>query len=185
MPDDPPISSAPLRERSEESPKPLGTRDFFTPVLHVASLCYFLALPILAVLISIDIDFGGRWMCDPRPVGALGTVYDHSGNPICQFEVSGVLLFWTLCAAAVSPIPMSGVYLWRHVKRIRYLRSAADRTAKVRLWRAFFLNIALCILFAAVAGRGWVLSVLLLPGAVLAVYIYRFVRAVQKNETIW
>lgn len=185
LPDNPLVSATPLRGRSGIRPDLFNERPFLVPVLVVAFLSYLLAMPILVVLISIDIDFGGRWMCDPRPVGVLGTVYDRDGVPICQFEIIGVLLVWSLFAAVVSLVPMFGVYLFRHLRRIRQLRSTTGRMAKVRLWRAFFLNIGLCVLFAAAVGRGWVLSLLILPGVALAMYSYRYWRALQQDDDSW
>lgn len=171
------------------APYHLSARQFFTPLLHVALFSYLLATPVLALTISIDIDFGGRWMCDPRPVGTMGVVHDRDGVPICQFEVLAVTLFWTFYAAIVSPVPIFGVYVRRHLTRVRQLASTADSVAQEQTWRRFYLNIGVCVLFAAVMGGGWLLvgggwplSFLVLPGAALAMYVYRCWREVQQKE---
>ncbi len=157
-----------------------GARRFFAPLLRVAWISYVLAIPLLGLMISIDIDFGGRWMCDPRPVGTLGVIHDRSGAPICQLEFLNVLLFWTLFAAIVSVVPIFAVYL-RHVsRRMRRLGAEGDGEAQDRLSRRFFIDIGLCVLFAAAVGRGWPLSFVILPGAALAIYAYRFWRAARR-----
>ena len=89
------------------------------PLLRIVLLCYLLALPFMAFMISTDIGFNGRWMCNPRPVGSLGTVFDSSGDLVCQFQVARVLLFWTMFAAFVSPLPILGQILCRHFQRRR------------------------------------------------------------------
>ena len=89
------------------------------PLLRVVLLCYLLALPFMAFMISTDVGFNGRWMCNPRPVGSLGTVFDRSGGLVCQFQVARVLLFWTMFAAFVSPLPILGQILYGHIQRRR------------------------------------------------------------------
>ncbi len=156
-----------------------GARLFFAPLLHVAWISYVLAAPLLALMISIDIDFGGRWMCDPRPVGTFGVIHDRGGEPICRLEFHNMLLFWTVFAAIVSAVPIFAVYL-RHVsKRMRRLGTEGDGDAQDRLSRRFFIDIGLCVLFAAAVGRGWPLSFIILPGTALAIYAYRFWRAAR------
>jgi len=158
-------------------------RRFFTPLLHVTWLSYLLATPLLAWMISIDIDFGGRWMCDPRPVGSLLVVHDRNGDPICQFEIDSMLLLWTVFAAIVSAAPIFGVYLRRHLARHRQLDTVGDSAAQERLWRAFYVSTGICVAFAAAVGRGWPLSFIFLPGAALVVYAFRFWRTTRPNGT--
>lgn len=160
-----------------------AARRFFMPLLHVAWLSYLLATPLLALMISIDIDFGGRWMCDPRPVGSLLVVHDRNGDPICQFEIHSIMLLWTVFAAIVSAAPIFGVYLRRHLTRNRRLDTARDSVAQERLWRAFYINTGICVAFAAAVGRGWPLSFVILPGAALVVYAFRFWRTTRRNGT--
>ena len=86
------------------------------PWLRLGMLCYFLALPLLALEISSDIGFG-RDSCDPRPVGSLGTIFDYSGYPLCQIQIGHVLLLWTVAAAMVSPLPILARILYRRMRQ--------------------------------------------------------------------
>lgn len=105
--------------RYSSEPEYQGKRPIFGPLLNIALLCFVLALPFLAMLISIDIDFGGRWMCDPRPVGGLGTVYDRDGISVCQFQIAQVLFFWLAIAVTVSPLPVLGFVVRGKIRRRR------------------------------------------------------------------
>lgn len=84
--------------------------------LWLGMLCYLLALPLLALELSNDIGFG-RDLCDPRPVGSLGTIFDSSGYPHCQIEIAGVLLLWTVIAAMVLPLPILVRKLYRRMRQ--------------------------------------------------------------------
>ena len=78
--------------------------------------CYLLALPILALELSSDIGFG-RDLCDPHPVGSLGTIFDSGGYPLCQIKIAGVLLLWTVIAAVVSPLPLLVRFFYRRTRQ--------------------------------------------------------------------
>lgn len=92
----------------------------------VSLACVVLAVPFLAMLISIDLDFGGRWMCAPRPVGGFGAVYDGDGVFVCQFQVARVFGFWIVMAAIVSPLPVSGYVIYERNQRRRVPKGAVN-----------------------------------------------------------
>lgn len=115
-------------------------------------------------------------MCEPYPVNAFGVFHDRSGTPICRIEVDKVLFFWTFFAATASFIPIFGLYLVRRL-RSRFGRDVvAGKAMRYRLWRDFAIDTVLCVSVAAIVGRGWPMSFVLLPGLALAVYAYRFFR---------
>lgn len=84
--------------------------------LQLGVLCYLLALPLLSLEISNDIGFG-RDLCDPRPVGSLGTIFDSSGSVLCQIEIAGVLVLWTVFAGMVLLLPILVRSLYRRMRR--------------------------------------------------------------------
>lgn len=118
--------------------------------LRLGMLCYFLALPLLALELSSDIGFG-RDSCDPRPVSSLGTIFDYSGYPLCQIQIGHVLLLWTVAAAMVSPLPILVRILYGRMRKKKVIPLEAERSQKSHSLFWFGLSTIFYTLLAGIA----------------------------------
>lgn len=85
--------------------------------LWTALYSFLLAMPMFALELSSDIGFG-RGLCNPRPVGSLGTIFDAGGSPICQIEFARAFLTWSMLAAMALPLVVMVQKLYRRLRDV-------------------------------------------------------------------